>query len=420
MPLDQITLGRRLREARENSRLTQEVAAEAVGLSRTALVHIEAGKRSLSTLELSQLAKLYHRSVVDFFSEDSAPTGIEDDALVAIPRLTKELVGDDEAFQREVVRCLEICQFGVEIERLLGRRHPGTPPFYQPAAPRRPFEANEQGEWVAEEERRRLGLGYAPVADMADLINTQGIWASGVVNLPQDISGMFISHPSIRMAILVNDKHSTERKRFSYAHEYAHALLDRSNRAIASKKANAAELAERRANAFAAAFLMPSAGIEWFLGLLEKGEPSRRYRTTYDVAGDQQMEAQERPAPGSQEISYQDVATLAHHFRVSYQAAVYRLCDLGHVRQSDKCELLTRSDIGCRYLSVLYREDIFEKNPERKERKPDLELVSQVVRLAIEAYRREEVSQGWLRDLSDKLGVPADDLVELAEATVAA
>ena len=165
---------------------------------------------------------------------------------------------------------------------------------------------------------------------------------------------------------------------------------------------------------------MPSSGIEWFLGLLEKGEPSRRYRTTYDVAGDQQIEAQERPAPGSQEITYQDVATLAHHFKVSYQAAVYRLCDLGHIRQSGKLELIEKSDLGCRYMSVLYREDIFERNPEKKERKPDLELVSQVVRLAIEAYRREEVSQGWLRDLSATLEVSGEDLVELAEATVAA
>jgi Zn-dependent peptidase ImmA (M78 family)/DNA-binding XRE family transcriptional regulator len=418
MALDPITLGRRLREARENSRLTQEAAAEAVGLSRTALVHIEAWKRSLSTLELSQLAKLFHRSVVDFFSEDSTSDGKEEDALIAIPRLTKELVGD-EAFQREVLRCMEICRVGVELESLLGRRHPITPPFYQPPAPRRPFEANEQGEWMANEERRRLGLGYAPIYDMADLINTQGIWASGVLNLPSDISGMFIAHSSIRMAILVNYKHSRERKRFSYAHEYAHAILDRNNRAIVSKKANAPELSERRANAFAAAFLMPTAGIEWFLGLLEKGEPSRRYRTTYDVAGDQQMEAQERPAPGSQNITFQDVATIAHHFKVSYQATVYRLCDLGHIRQSDKVELLEQSELGCRYMSVLYREDIFERNPEKKERKPDLELVSQVVRLAIEAYRREEVSQGWLRDLGEKLEVPGEDLVELAEATVA-
>ena len=72
MALDPITLGRRLREARENRRLTQEQAAQAIGISRTALVHIEAGKRSLSTLELSELAKLYHRSVADFFAEDES------------------------------------------------------------------------------------------------------------------------------------------------------------------------------------------------------------------------------------------------------------------------------------------------------------------------------------------------------------
>lgn len=419
MVLDPKTLGRRLREARENCRLTQEAAAEAVGLSRTALVHIESGKRSLSTLELSDLARLYRRSVVDFFSEEDAAGGKEEDALVAIPRLTKELIGD-EAFQREVFRCVDICRVGVELETLLGKRHPTTPPFYQPPAPRRPFEANEQGEWVAAEERRRLGLGYAAVADMADLINTQGIWASGVLNLPDDISGMFISHSSIRMAILVNYTHSTERKRFSYAHEYAHAILDRNNRAIVSRKSNAPELAERRANAFAAAFLMPAAGVEWFLALLEKGEPSRRHHTTYDVAGDRQIEALERPAPGSQEITYQDVASLAHHFKVSYQAAVYRLCDLGHIKQAAKAELLEKSPLGCRYMSVLYREDIFERGVRPQERKPDRELVSQVVRLAIEAYRREEVSEGWLRDLSDKLDVPGEELVELAEATTAA
>lgn len=419
MALDPKTLGRRIREARENCRLTQEAAAEAVGLSRTALVNIESGKRSLSTLELSGLARLYRRSVVDFFAEDNHSGAQEDDVLIAIPRLTKELVGD-EAFQREVLRCVEICKEGVELENLLGRRHPITPPFYQPPAPRRPFEANEQGEWVAAEERRRLGLGYAPIADMADLINTQGIWASGVLNLPEDISGMFISHSSIRMAILVNYKHGKERKRFSYAHEYAHAILDRNNRAIVSRKSNAVDLVERRANAFAAAFLMPAAGIEWLLALLEKGEPSRRQHTTYDVAGDGQIEALERPAPGSQEITYQDVAFIAHHCKVSYPAAVYRLCDLGHVKQSAKGELLDMTGLGNRYMSVLYREDIFEQGVKPEESKPDRELVSQVVRLAIEAYRREVVSEGWLRDLSVKLDVPGEELLELAEATTTA
>src|SRR5215469_12665361 len=81
MALDPTTLGRRLREARENRRLTQEQAAQAIGISRTALVHIESGKRSLSTLELSELAKLYHRSVADFFVEDESQASRAEDPL---------------------------------------------------------------------------------------------------------------------------------------------------------------------------------------------------------------------------------------------------------------------------------------------------------------------------------------------------
>jgi hypothetical protein len=44
-----------------------------------------------------------------------------------------------------------------------------------------PSEATCQGEQSAEEERRRLGLGFGPIAEVSDLIATQGIWASVVV-----------------------------------------------------------------------------------------------------------------------------------------------------------------------------------------------------------------------------------------------
>ena len=107
--------GRRLREARENRRLTQEQAAQAVGISRTALVHIESGKRSLSTLELSELTNLYHRSVADFFAEEEQQVSHEDDPLLIIHRLPVELTNDPEA-NRQVSRCVELCSIGVELE----------------------------------------------------------------------------------------------------------------------------------------------------------------------------------------------------------------------------------------------------------------------------------------------------------------
>jgi Zn-dependent peptidase ImmA (M78 family)/transcriptional regulator with XRE-family HTH domain len=421
MTLDPTTLGRRLRQARENRRLTQDQAAKAIGISRTALVHIEAGKRSLSTLELSGLAKLYERPLDDIVREGKAAVSREEDPLLIMHRLPTALVGNP-AIEVEVSRCLELCRIGVELETTLGMRHTLSLPSYELRDPVRPAEATRQGERVAEEERRRLGLGYGPVADMADLITTQGIWASGVRNLPDEMSGVFLRHSSIRMVILVNYNHPRPRKRFSYAHEYAHALLDRNNSAIVSTRANSLDLAERRANAFAAAFLLPADGVRWYLDLLEKGSPSRRYRVTYVPASKEGesgelTEAEERPEPGSQEITYQDVASLAHHFGVSYPAAVYRLSDLGFVNANEKTSLIARSDTGSRYMASLARDGYMAtEGGEQVTAKVDRDLVSQIVRLAVEAYRREEVSSGWLRDLSGKLDMSADYLLELAEA----
>jgi Zn-dependent peptidase ImmA (M78 family)/transcriptional regulator with XRE-family HTH domain len=349
MALDSKTLGRRLREARDNRRLTQEQVAQGIGISRTALVHIEAGSRSLSTLELAEMAKLYHRSPSDFLEEDSVPVSSDEDSVFRIHRLPPELVDDPEV-NRQVSRCVELCSIGVDLEKTLGMLDPIHLPVYEVRRPTKPYEATRQGEQVAESERRRLGLGYGPIADMADLITMQGVWASGVQGLPNEISGIFLRHNSIGLVILVNYDHPRTRKRFSYAHEYGHALLDRkSTSAIVTSKSNSLDFIERRANAFAAAFLMPREGVRWFLELLEKGGPSRRSHVTY-TSVDVPVDAEERPAPGSQQITFQDVVALAHHFGVSYPAAVYRMSDLGFANSEEKSNLISRAEVGSRLL----------------------------------------------------------------------
>lgn len=420
MALTPITLGRRLREARENRRLTQEEAAKAIDASRTALVHIEAGRRSLSTLELSQLAKLYARSAADFLADDEISADRGEDPLVILHRLPRELLDDSEV-NRRVSRCVELCSIGLDLEKTLGIEGSVNLPFYELRPPTRPFEATRQGERIAEEERRRLGIGHGPIADMSDLITTQGVWASGVRGLPDEMSGIFLQHASFGLVILVNYGHARCRKRFSYAHEYAHALLDRkTTSAIVSHRANSQEFIERRANAFAAAFLMPADGVRWFFDeVLEKGGPSRRYRITFNSAGGEPSEAEERPAPGSQQITYQDAVAFAHYFGVSYPAAVYRLSDLNLLNAEQKTNLIGKTDLANRLLRTMSHFEEHDDNDAPRQadpRKADRELVSQIAWLAIEAYRREQVSQGWLRDLSDKLEMSAEYLIELAEA----
>lgn len=411
MNIDQMTLASRLKDARISASFTQEQVAKALDLPRTAIVQSESGNRAVSTLELAKLAQLYGRPIASFFTEASAP---EEDVLVALFRAA-QAEGQDMPWQSEVSRYLGICRAGVELEHLLDRPPHIGPPSYDLPQPRNVMEAVEQGSIVAEQERRRLALGHNPIPDMSDLINSQNIWASGA-DLPDDMSGLFLNHSSIGLFILVNFGHRRARKRFSYAHEYAHALLDRQDSATVSREDNRRKLPEVRANAFAAAFLLPRTGVWAFLNSRFKAGPSLIEQTVYDPAAEQNAEevrASRRAAPRSQVLTYEDVATLAHHFGVSYQAALFRLKSLSIVNDAEFGELRDKEHFGKQYLELL---QVLVDLEGLDERKPDREIVSQVVHLALEAYRREEISKGKLRDLSKLLNFSARELVMLAEA----
>lgn len=412
MSFEQQILGKRLREARENCRISQQAAAGVLGVPRSAISLIESGSRSVSTLELAHLAELYKRPVAEFFTQEAKG---EDDPLVALHRIAPGLDARPDVSE-QVAHCLSICRDGFELEEILGRSQLTWPPIYDMPASRTASQAVAQGEQVAGQERQRLGLGNAPIADMAELISAQGIWASGV-NLPDEMSGLFLRHAAIGMAILVNFGHVRARKRFSYAHEYGHALMDRDRTVTVSTRQNASEFIEARANAFAAAFLMPPAGVEEVLRTMDKGYPSRQEQIVFDVAGATRITAERRPVPGSQAISYQDIAIIAHHFGVSYQAAVYRLRSLNIISHSLCNGLLSQEKTGKDLLSFLKMLDDLDGQDERERR--DRELNSQIVQLAVEAYRREEIARGRLLDISRKLGLRGRKLVELAEAAKA-
>jgi len=411
MNIDQMTLASRLKDARISASFTQEQVAKALDLPRTAIVQSESGNRAVSTLELAKLAQLYGRPIASFFTEAFAP---EEDVLVALFRAA-QAEGQDMPWQSEVSRYLGICRAGVELEHLLDRPPHIGPPSYDLPQPRNVMEAVEQGSIVAEQERRRLALGHNPIPDMSDLINSQNIWASGA-DLPDDMSGLFLNHSSIGLFILVNFGHRRARKRFSYAHEYAHALLDRQDSATVSREDNRRKLPEVRANAFAAAFLLPRTGVWAFLNSRFKAGPSLIEQTVYDPAAEQNAEevrASRRAAPRSQVLTYEDVAVLAAHFGVSYQAALFRLKSLSIVNDVEFGELRDKEHFGKQYLGLL---QVLVHLEGLDERKPDREIVSQVVHLALEAYRREEISKGKLRDLSKLLNFSARELVMLAEA----
>jgi Zn-dependent peptidase ImmA (M78 family)/transcriptional regulator with XRE-family HTH domain len=401
-----VRLGSRLRDAREQRGLSQQAVAEALGLPRTAVTNIEAGNRSLSTSEPTRFANLYNHPVASFLEGEQAAA---DDASVILLHALQQ-AGHEPKLGEAIDHVLGLCHEGAVLRTLLDHSIEEPPPDYG----RRVASAGHairQGDAVAQDERRRLGLGNAPIGDIAGLVGGQGIWTAAC-ELPDDMSGLFAHDRRMGLAIIVNAAHSPVRRRFSYAHEYAHALFDRAEPYRLTRRANAEEMVEKRANAFAASFLMPKDGIEDQLRRLDKGRPSRQAQIIYDVAGDVPSETEIRPRTGSQTITWQDIWSIARHFGVGYESVVWRLRNLNHIGPAEIEALFAQKDKRLRLADILkIRSDECLPPPDDREQ----ELRNQIVGLAIEAFRREEISQGRLRELASKLGVRGSDLIELAE-----
>ena len=402
-------IGRRIREARERRDISQQKVADALGIPRTAITNIEAGTRNVSTLELTKLGSLFNLSPAAFLDGSTVS-----DLAVVRARALSEATSSPE-FGPVIDRMIDLCREGAELRRLLEQDTTVSMPNYAQRIANS-GDAVRQGEARAREERRRLGLGNAPIGNLPELIGDQGIWVASAAkdDFPDDVSGLFLHHSSIGMAVLINGSHKPVRQRFSYAHEYGHALFDRQEELRLTQNRNSNELVEKRANAFAAGFLMPAGGVLDQLRVRGKGQPSRQAQFVYSVATDLNEEAEIRPRTGSQVITFQDAAVLARHFGVSYEAMVWRLRNLDLLDTPAMNALIERRDDGRRYLEMLRLPDFFDAGATSDE--PVWELRNQLAHLAVEAYRREEISQGRLREIGRKLRLPAADLLELAEA----
>lgn len=403
--MDHLELGKRLRASRASVGMNQQDVADRLQLPRTAISLIESGQRQVSTIELTQMATLFRRSV----SELLKPDGQEgEDYLVVLHRMAPTLKGDPQV-KVNVETCLDLCRIGIGLENALGRKERQGPPNYSPPNPRNLGDAVSQGLEVALEERRRLGLGSAPIRNISALINEQGVWAA-TSRLGTDMAGFFMHHPAIGMVVITNAGHAQSRRRFSFAHEYGHALMDRDRRVQVTTIANSEELIERRANAFAAAFLLPISGVDHFLSTLGKGGASHQRQLLYDVASNGKFGVEVREEPYSQTITSRDVAMLATNFGVSYEVVAYRLNTLRYLDRAETQDLLAKAHLGRRYVELL------GKNGDIAGTSQDPELRSQILLLAMEAFRREEISRGRLLEVGRKLNIDGESLLDLVLA----
>ena len=381
-------LGDRLRAARVNKGLTQERAGDLANLSRSAILQIEAGGRTVSSLELTRLARAYGRQSEEFLSDDEA----ENDPILVLGRVTKGL---SEQWIEEIKPFLNQLEVAWQLSETIGEHSTSSPPLYQFDEPRYYKEAIEQGREMAIRERKRLDLGAAAVDDVAALISCQSIWTTALP-LPENVSGLFFQQSHGGLAVLINSLHARARRRFSYSHEYAHALVDRDKMPTPTSRENKSDLIEKRANAFASEFLMPESGVRETLERMQKGAGSREYSLLYDVASDEVLPHETRNDASSQRITVREIAVLAHDFKVSYEVAAYRLSDIGILRRPHLEELLSpQQSLNGRQLREHL--EFFDGEEEGSNEQPYLKR--QLTLLAIEALRREKISDVQFLDI---------------------
>ncbi|HEX6684330.1 MAG TPA: ImmA/IrrE family metallo-endopeptidase [Candidatus Limnocylindrales bacterium] len=286
-------VGERIAALRAVRGLTGEQLGQALGLTKSQVSKIENGTRKLDVSEVALVADALGVTLAEVL-------GVERKGGLALAARVMAAPGQDEtvAARRRARQVLEA-------EAALGDAVGLLPP--QPSAAGKavlelvrveglvPTTTVDSGARLAEIVREKLGLGRAPISDLPALIERH--FGLGAVAWPigKAVSGLCAHGADVAM-MLVSSSFPVGHQRFTAAHELAHHLLgDPREVIIESDLFTANTPSERRANAFAAALLMPADGL--------------------------------REVAGSRPVDEVVLAELMREFGVSYAALLYRLSD---------------------------------------------------------------------------------------------
>ena len=401
--LTQRDLGQRLKSAREAIGFTQQQVADEVALTRVAISQIESGQRTVSSLELMRLSNLYGRDMASFLEEKP----VEKDALAVLFRAHPDLL-QNHIFYKSLRDAHELLREYGNLQKLLELdQERNLPPVYDYGEPKNVWEAIQMGEHAAEAERSRLRLGINPIRDMAELVESQGIPVIEI-RLDDQISGIFMVEAEVQLCIFINEVHldrAKARVAFTIAHEYGHILLDRDKVSAISKISNDRDLFEVRANAFAAAFLMPEEGVSQFLKNIDKGASTSRERLlAYTEQPDPDpLVGHYRRLASWQIITLYDVVKFCAYFGISFEAALYRLRNTKFLSEELFDQLFQEKEKARRIARRL--------NIEKKEREhPFSNFALNFTGMAIEAHRRDKITYDKLVNLAKQ--VEFDDVID--------
>lgn len=286
-------LGIRLQQARKAAGLSLRAFADLVNLSHAAIKKYEDGDVYPSSDMLIKLAKAL-KVRVDFFFRP-VKVSLENVKF----RKRKNLQGKaEEAIKFEVISQIER---RLELENLYPS--PPMPIFILPDDLPPKINSFEELETLAEKLRDHWRLGLAPIYELIDAFEKQGIRVF-IIDIDEEYFDGLSTVINDQPIIVVSSKWPGDRQRFNLAHELAHYIF------INRLSPNLDE--EQACNRFAGAFLFPREAVFQALGKKRRA------------------------------IEWRELLLLKEQFKLSMGAICYRLKDLGIIQENYYKSLVIR------------------------------------------------------------------------------
>jgi Zn-dependent peptidase ImmA (M78 family)/transcriptional regulator with XRE-family HTH domain len=357
--IDLHSLSERLSAARKAAKITQEAAADHLGISRPTYIAIEKGARRPKPDELVKLAELYKVPLNKLLREEKRPTNIQPH----LRSLLEASANGEEEVEAATAKLLSFVDDYRYLESLAGERPIlSFPP--QVRIPPGPIE--RFAEYCAQEERERLNLGaHQPIYTLRKVLEESGLHVF-FDKVHSNLAGLYVFVPDFGYCILVNSVHPKERRRWTIAHEYGHFLADRDRPGVDyMKPMQRKPESERFADTFAAAFLMPEVGVQ------------RRFYDDVDRTGD---------------FKVGDLCRMADFYSISLIAMTLRLESLNLIPRGSWDELKASRVPP----TALQREAGVEPTRDFDSGDP---YPQRYKMLAVQAFNKEKLSEGELARL---------------------
>lgn len=238
----------RLQLARQRRGLKVPELGEAVGVSSREVRLWESGEVLPSHQVLARVAHLLAFPMAFFAAGAVDPIGVVGGRATAARTSPASFRALQSLTVRDRERALAAGVLAVEISESLAAR------LHLPA-PDVPGLQGEEPETAAEMVRAQWGLGRGPVLDLVGHLEAHGARVFWLVRECREVDAFAFWRGTTPYVLLAGDK-TGERLRFDAAHELAHLVLHRHGEVCGRE-------AEREADQFASAFLMPAAQFRY-------------------------------------------------------------------------------------------------------------------------------------------------------------